>query len=122
VIEHRTKQIERSLLLAELAAACARLADSNILEASVSFGWDSNQPIEEMWKPQIVSTLGIVAFVESSERSGIAVVGKSDIFVESKSFLLTLCHEGDVHVAGESQLVEQLIERWQLLGYEPSAV
>jgi hypothetical protein len=122
VLEHRTKQIERPLLLAELAVACEGLTEADVTEVLVSFGWDSSLPIGEMWKDQVVPTQEVVAFVERSERSGISVVGKSDIFVASEGFLFTLCHEGDAHVAGSSQLAEQLVQRWQLLGYEPYAI
>jgi hypothetical protein len=119
VLEHRTKQIERHLLLAELAAACEGLDEADVVEVLVSFGWDNNLPIAEMWKDQVVPTREVIAFVERSERSGISVVGESDIFVASEGFLFTLCHEGDAHVAGSSQLVDRLIQRWRSLGYEP---
>lgn len=55
VIERRTKPINRSLLLAELAVACENLKKAGVREALVSFGWDSNLPVTEMWKGQTVS-------------------------------------------------------------------
>jgi hypothetical protein len=75
-----------------------------------------------MWNEQSVSIGEVTAFVAEAERSGIAQVGKSDIFVGSSGFLFTLCHEGDLHVKGSSGLVEQMAHRWEALGYAPYQV
>jgi hypothetical protein len=122
MLEHRTKQIDRLQLLAELEFACAGLVEAGVIEVLVCFGWDSNLPIDEMWKDQAVPTQEVVAFVKESEQSGISTVGKSDIFVRSESFGFTLCHESDAHVVGESSLVKQLVKRWRLLSYKPYAI
>jgi len=122
VTEYRTKPLENALLFAELQAACDAMREADLKEISVSFGWDSNLRIEEMWQERSVSIDEVIAVVEESVRSGISQVGKSDIFVESPGFLLTLCHEGDVHVKGSSVLVEQFARRWEALGYAPYQV
>jgi hypothetical protein len=98
------------------------MRDAELKEVLVSFGWDSNLPIEEMWQEQSVSIDNVIATIDESERSGISQVGKSDIFIESPGFLFTLCHEGDVHVKGSSVLVEQFARRWEALGYAPYQV
>jgi hypothetical protein len=122
VTEYRTKLLENALLRAELETACGTLRSAGVSEVEVSFGWDSNLPIEEMWKERSVSIDGVAAFVSEAERSGIAQIGKSDIFLESTGFRFTLCHEGDVHVIGSSALVEQFARRWEALGYAPYPV
>ena len=117
--EFRTQPLERGPLLAELAAVCEALGQAGLSQASVSFGWDSSLPIGEMWKDQLVPLQAIASVVTNSEANGISRIGKSDVFVESPGFLLTLCHEGDLHVAGESPLVQAVVRRWHALGYAP---
>ena len=86
--EYRIKSIESSLLRAELAAACEALRQAEVKAASVSFGWDSNLPIEEMWKERSVPIDEVIAFIAESERSGVSQLGKSDVFVETPGFLV----------------------------------
>ena len=120
--QYRTRVLENALLLEELQAACDALRDAGLEEVAIAFGWDSNLPIEQMWQEHCVPIGEVMAFVAEAERSGISEVGASDIFVESPGFLLTLCHEGDVHVEGSSALVEQLARSWELRGYAPYEV
>ncbi|MCL9844271.1 hypothetical protein [Ralstonia solanacearum] len=54
-----------------------------IREAQVSFGWDCNLPIDDMWQARSVSVDGIPAFVRQAEQAGIVEVGRGDIVVES---------------------------------------
>ncbi len=117
--EYRTKPVNRPLLLAELAAVCEALSSKDIGSASVSFGLDSNLSIEQMWKAQMVAVKDICSFVANSESTGIVKVGSADIFVETPGFLFTLCHEGDVHVKGDSSLVTHFVHRWDALRYDP---
>jgi hypothetical protein len=117
--EYRTKPLESVLLRAELETACCALRDAGLCDVEVGFGWDSDLPIEEMWEGRSVSIDGVVSFVTEAERSGIAQIGKSDIFLELTDFVFTLCHEGDLHVQGSSVLVEQFFRRWEALGYMP---
>ena len=117
--EYRTKPLIPSLLMAELAAVCEALSNEGVELATVSFGWDSNLPIEEMWKDQQMPVKDISTFVSKSEGARVVEIGKADIFVESPGILFTLCHEGDAHVKGESPLVKQITARWQSLEYEP---
>ena len=117
--EFRTRPLERGPLLAELAATCEALGQAGISQASVSFGWDSNLPIGEMWKEQVVPVQDIADSVATSEANGVSRIGRSDVFVELPGFLLTLCHEGDLHVAGEGPLVVAVVDRWRALGYAP---
>jgi len=119
MVEYRTKPINRSLPFAELEAVCELLSREGIDKVSVSFGWDSNLSFDEMWKDQTVAVKDIYAFVANSESSGIAQIGKADIFVECPGLLLTLCHEGDIHVKGSSTLVQRLALRWETLDYVP---
>ena len=120
--EYRTNLLDNALLFRELQAACDAMRAADLKEVSVSFGWDSDLPIEEMWQKRSVSIDEVIAVVDNSVRSGISQIGKSDIFVESTGFLFTLCHEGDVHVKGSSVLVEQFARRWEELGYAPYQV
>jgi hypothetical protein len=122
VTEYRTKPLDNALLRAELQFVCDAFRNAELKDVAVSFGWDSNLPIERMWQEQFVSIDEVVATIEASERSGISQIGKSDIFVESPGFLFMLCHEGDVHVKGSSVLVERFARRWQALDYAPYRV
>lgn len=63
--------------------------------------------------------VNILQFVGQAEKAGTVNVGKGDIFVEVPGFRLTLCHEGDAHVAGATDLVRTMVERWERLSYEP---
>jgi hypothetical protein len=120
--EYRTMILDEARLLEELQAACDALLDAGCEDVAISFGWGSNMSIEQMWQKQCVPIGEVMAFVAEAERSDIARVGTSDIFVESPGFLLTLCHEGDVHVEGGSALVEPLARRWDVRGYAPYEV
>jgi hypothetical protein len=122
VTEYRTKPLERALLRAELQFACDVLSESKVNEVMVSFGWDSNLRVEEMWQERSVAVGEVTAAVDASEGSGISQVGRSDIFVKSAGLLFTLCHEGDIHVKGDSVVVEQFVRRWEALGYVPYQV
>ena len=77
--EYHTKPLDRSLLLAELAAVRDALSLANIIDVSVSFGWDSNLSIDDMWKDKIVpvkdSVVEILAELAGGLRSGISYVG-----------------------------------------------
>ena len=119
VTEFRTQPLESKPMLAELAAACEALGQVGITHASVSFGWDSNLPIDQMWKGQTVAVHEIAALIASSESGGVSQIGRSDIFLESAGFLFTLCHEGDLHISGDSPLVREVVSRWRALGYAP---
>lgn len=120
--EYRTKPIDRSLLLAELAAVCDALSLRHVVDVSVSFGWDSNLPINAMWKDQTVPVNDLLSFVTKSEISGVVQVGKGDIFVEAPEFLFALRHESDAQVKGRSDLVQQFARRWETLGFSPYEV
>jgi hypothetical protein len=63
--EYRTKPIDRSLLLAELAAVREALSLANVVDDSISFGWDSNLPINAMWRDQAVPVKDLLSFVTS---------------------------------------------------------
>jgi hypothetical protein len=120
--EYRTKPIDRSALLAELAAVSEALSLANVVDVSISFGWDSNLPINAMWKDQTVPVKELLSFVTKSEMSGVAQVGKADIYIEAPEFEFALGHEGDAHVKGCSDLVQKFARRWEALGYSPYEV
>jgi hypothetical protein len=122
MIEYRTKPLSSDVLLGELGFVCGELGRHGFAELLVSFGWDSNLPIDEMWKEQAVPSEGVVAYVQKSEHAGIVQIGNADIFVEAEAFRFTLCHEGDAHVSGAMPLASELVQRWAQLGYEPYAV
>lgn len=69
-------------MLAELGAVCDALNALGVAEASVSFGWDSNLPIDQMWKGQRVAVQDIANFIATSGSNGISWIGRSDVFVE----------------------------------------
>ena len=117
--EFRTQPLERQPMLAELAAACEALARTGVAQVSVSFGWDSNLPIDQLWKDQVVPVHEAATAIARSEANGVTQIGQSDVFIECPGFLFTLCHEGDIHVAGESPLVQTIVTRWHALGYAP---
>lgn len=81
--EHRTQLLNRESLLDELAFVSSKLMLAGIREAQVSFGWDCNLPIDDMWQARSVSVDGIPAFVRQAEQAGIVEVGRGDIVVES---------------------------------------
>lgn len=120
--EHRTKPLNRQALLDELTFVGSRLMQAGTREAQVSFGWDCNIPIEDMWQEHGVRMGEIPEFIRQAEQARIVDVGRGDIFVESQDFCLTLCQEDDVHVAGTADLVHEMVERWQRLGCEPYEV
>lgn len=120
--EYRTKPIDRSLLLAELAAVCDALSLVHVVDISISFGWSSALPVNAMWKDQTVPVKELLSFVTKSEMSGVVQVGKADIFIEAPELLFALGHEGDVQVKGHSDLVQQFARRWEALGYSPYEV
>ncbi|MBU9579066.1 hypothetical protein KTE26_11550 [Ralstonia mannitolilytica] len=122
MIENRTKPLNRELLLQELEFVIAKLAEAGVGEVQLSFGWDCNLDIDDMWQEQSVRVDALLESVIQAEQSGIVEVGRGDIFVKTYDFELTLCHEADAHVGGAGDLVRETIVRWQQLGYEPYEV
>ncbi|ANA32278.1 hypothetical protein [Ralstonia mannitolilytica] len=122
MIENRTKRLNRALLLQELEFVMAKLAAAGVAEVQLSFGWDCNLDIDDMWQEQSVRVDALLGCIMQAEQSGIVEVGRGDIFVKSPDFELTLCHEADAHVRGAGDLVRETIVRWQQLGYEPYEV
>lgn len=120
--EYRTRTLARTLLLEELRFACSAMPRHEIATAAVSFGWDSNLSIEEMWKDQIMPTGEVLVFVNAAEEAGTIEVGKADVFIEGTNFIFQLCHESDAHVKGSSLLVSELVDRWKTAGYAPYEV
>jgi len=120
--EYRTKPIDRSQLLAELTELCSVLERNHFSDVAVSFGWDSNIPIDSMWDKHIVDVKDVHSFIARSEQSGLVGLGSGDVFIEAPQFEFLLCHEGDVHVKGSSGLVQQFVHRWEMLGYSPYEV
>jgi len=88
--EYRTKPLNRQLLLDEVAFISCKLKHNGSTEVAVSFGWDSNLPIDELWKGASVPVEEVLEYVCPAERAGIVVVGEGDIFVESQDFCLTV--------------------------------
>lgn len=80
--EYRTQPLNRQSLPDELAFVSSKLMQAGIREAQVSFGWDCNLPIDDMWQARSVSVDGIPAFVRRAEQARIVEVGRGDIFVE----------------------------------------
>jgi hypothetical protein len=122
VHEYYTRPLDRSVLLTELAAVCDALSLVNVVDVSVSFGWNSNLPIDQMWKDKIVPVKDVLSFITSSETSGVIQVGKADIFIDAPEFVFTLGHEGDAEVKGGSNMVQEFARRWETLGYSPKEV
>jgi hypothetical protein len=120
--EYYTKPLDRSILLAELAAVRDALSLANIIDVSVSFGWDSNRPIDDMWKDKIVPVKDLLSFIANSEISGAVHVGKADIFIDVPEFVFMLHHESLATVKGRSDLVQKFVRRWEELGYSPKEV
>lgn len=120
--EYYTRPLDRSLLLAELAAVCDALSLTSVVDVSVSFGWNSNLPIDQMWKDKIVPVKDLLSFITSSETSGVIQVGKADIFIDAPEFVFTLGHESDAQVNGGSNMVQEFARRWETLGYSPREV
>lgn len=119
--EYRTKPLPRETLLAELEHVCSRAA-GGAEHLLVSYGWDSALELDEMWQGEPVAAQAVRSHVLEAEVAGTVEVGKADIFVEANGFALKLCHEGDVHISGDSALVAEIEQRWRERGYEPYAV
>jgi hypothetical protein len=119
VIEHRTHPLSREQMLAEVSELCAKLALAGIERASVSFGWDSNIPIDEMWIDKQVAVSELASYLCKAEVTGAIQIGKSDVFIKSEEIEFVLCHESDLHVRGTHSLVAEIQRRWFNLGYEP---
>ena len=120
--EWRTKPLDRPALLAELAAVAEALRLAGVRHADVSFGWDSNLAVDEMWKAKPVLVEQLVAFAEASERAGLIDIGASDLLIEALKVEFVLCHEGDAHISGESVFVRQIVDRWCALDYAPHEI
>jgi hypothetical protein len=120
--EYVTQPLSRECLLNELAFVCSRLTHAGIAEVQMTFGWDCNLAIDDMWQDHTVSVGGMLEFVHRAEQDGIVEVGKGDIFVHAQDFSFMLCHEGDAHVEGEGELVSEVLERWTQLDYRPCEV
>lgn len=114
--------MDRNSLLAELEAVCEALNNAGVVHVSVSFGWDANLGIKDMWKDQTVAVKDLCSFIALSEKSGVVVVGKGDILITAPDFSFILCHESDIHIDGESPLVRRVIRRWKDLGQAPYKV
>jgi hypothetical protein len=117
--EYRTKPLNRQSLLNELAFVSNKLMQTGIDEVQVSFGWDSNLPIDDMWQEHGVKVDKILEFVRQAEETGIVEVGRGDIFVKTQDFSFTLCREADAHVEGTADLVGEMVERWGQFHYQP---
>ncbi|MDP3272024.1 hypothetical protein [Limnobacter sp.] len=122
MIEHRTHTLSRELMLAELTEICAKLVASGMERAAVSFGWDSNLDIDDMWVDVEVSLTALPEYLANAESAGTIEVGKTDIFIKIEDIEFTLCHESDLHITGTSPLVAETRSRWSNLGYEPYPV
>lgn len=109
-------------MLAEVAELCAKLAACGIDRVAVSFGWDSNLDIEEMWHDVEVPLADLGDYLADAERAGTIEVGKADVFVKGGEVEFTLCHESDLHITGNSPLVVETQSRWSNMGYEPYPV
>lgn len=120
--EYATRQLDRSQLLHALKVGCDELTGAQIEDVIVSFGWDSNQPIDAMWKPVTTPIRQVFDVISAAERYRLIEVGKADVFFDAEGFSLLLCHEGDAHVSGASDLVAKIAARWCSAGYEPRVV
>ncbi|RVT47004.1 hypothetical protein [Rubrivivax albus] len=120
--EFRTRPLHREVLIEELSAFCGIFAEAGITGASLSFGWDSELEIEEMWQPYEAPLKSITERVEQAEQDGIVRIGAADIFIHVGSVQLLLCHEGDLHLTGEGPVVAKLVARWHEQGLEPVQV
>lgn len=109
-------------MLAELTEICAKLVAVGVERATVSFGWDSNLDIDDMWVEVEVLMTALPEYLANAERAGTIEVGRADIFIKIGDIEFTLCHESDLHVTGTSPLVAETLGRWSNLGYEPYSV
>jgi hypothetical protein len=119
MIEYRTKPLSRKQLFDELAYVIRALRDIGSTECKLMFGWDSNLPVDDMWKDMVIPIENIVSYLAQSEGQGTITVGRSDVIVNDSNLEFVLCHESDVHVSGNSDLVATLLERWASCDYAP---
>ena len=77
MIEHRTHPLSRELMLAELTEICAKLVAAGVERAAVSFGWDSNLDIDDMWVDVEVSLMALPEYLANAESAGTIEVGKA---------------------------------------------
>jgi hypothetical protein len=117
--EYRTKPLSREQLFEELVYVVRALRDLGSTECNVMFGWDSHLPIDNMWKDRTTRIEDIVNYLVQSENQGTIAIGRSDVFIQASNFEFVLCHESDIHVNGDSDLVPHCLERWTSCGYEP---
>jgi hypothetical protein len=83
---------------------------------SVTFGYGTKLPMDQLWIPKEIDTSSIGAFVDGAVRKGIFEVGGSDLHIEDRQETLEfrLCHESDIHFESTDQgLVEQVITFWR---------
>jgi hypothetical protein len=116
---HVSSQIPRQAILDELEAVAHDLLNEGINAVSVSYGWDSNLDIDQMWQPRDVDTSSLLATLLEAEAKGLFTIGSADIFIDTKDLTIQLCHEGDVHIKGESPVAKAALRRWGKSGIFP---
>lgn len=122
MVEYRTQPVESDVLLEELSSFCEIAAAQGQGTVILMFGWDSNLKIDEMWQDIPLPPADIVDYVRAAEQAGTITVGKSDIFVKTDGLVITLCHEGDLHIEAEEAALQPFLERWKSKGFTPSMV
>ena len=120
--EYRSRPASREELLGELDAFCTECSSRGHVDATLSYGWDSELEFDEMWKPHAVPIHEALAKVQRAEAQGVVSVGTADILITVSGVTLTLCHESDLHLKGDGSLFEAIFARWQSTGLEPSEV
>lgn len=79
------------------------------------YGFAVNLPVDDLWKPMLIQTSELLAFLERSTHEGIFRPRESDIHIEdvAKTFDFRLCHESDVHFeADDSHRIPDVLTVW----------
>jgi hypothetical protein len=122
-VELVTEPLTRERLRSEFLQVVEWLKQRDIQDLSVLHGYGANLPMDEVYKPHLVKTEELLAFVEHCIGSGAFAFGESDLHIDSGKSMtfaaFTFCHESDLHVeSDDAAFIEQLKVAWTAKGIQ----
>lgn len=110
-MEYVSAVLDREEILAYLVKLPSLLNAQGCRECEVSFGWQAELPVDELWKPHRLTLDALPGFTESAMERGIYVPGQSDFFLElpDRELEVRFCHESDIHVIATEDVAALLL-------------
>lgn len=96
------------------------LSSNGLDDLVVEYGWGSRVDPDKMWTGIDVKTTDLSNFVQRSINEGMYSPGKADLIIADKgrSAQFRLCHESDIHLESDNQLLlDQIGKHWVAKGY-----